>query len=128
MDPIADMLVRISNAYRARHDSVVLPYSHLKERIAGVMAARGFIAGAEKRGRKVHKSLEVKLAYDGTKPRLSGFRRVSKPSRRLYLGRQDIRPVRGGSGTLIMSTPKGIMTGEEARKAGLGGEAMAEVW
>ena len=127
-DPIADMLVRISNAYRAKREVVILPYSRLKDRIAEVLAAKHFIADTEKKGRKVRKSLEVKLAYDDGRPGLSGFRRVSKPSRRLYVGARDIRPIRGGLGTLILSTPQGIMTGEEAKKAGVGGEAIAEVW
>ena len=127
-DPIADMFVRIQNGYRAKKEAVVLPYSRLKDRLAALLTAEGFIAGAEKKGRKVRKFLEVTLAYDGTAPAISGFRRVSKPSRRLYVGRREIRPVRGGLGTLILSTPKGLMTGEEARRAGLGGEAMVEVW
>lgn len=127
-DPIADMLVRIQNGYRARREVVVLPYSQLKDRLAGVLAVQGYIARVEKKGRKVRKFLEVKLAYNGTAPVLTGFRRISKPSRRTYVGALDIRPVRGGIGTLILSTSKGLMTGEEAKKAGVGGEAIAEVW
>ena len=128
MDPIADMFVRISNAYRAKREAVIVPYSEFKKRIADVLAAKGFIAGAEKKGRKVRKSLEIELAYEGKIPALSGFRRVSKPSRRLYVARRDIRPVRGGIGTLILSTPQGVMTGDDAKKSGLGGEAIVEIW
>ncbi|MDP3727550.1 MAG: 30S ribosomal protein S8 [bacterium] len=128
MDPIADMLVRISNAYRAQREEVNVPYSAFKDRIAAVLIAKGFIAGAERKGRKVRKFLEVKLAYEGKIPALSGFRRVSKPSRRLYVASRDIRPVRGGLGMLILSTPQGVMAGDDAKKSGVGGEAIAEVW
>lgn len=128
MDPIADMFVRIQNAYRAKREAVSVPYSEFKDRIADVLAAKGFIAGVEKKGRRVRKFLEIKLAYEGKTPALSGFRRVSKPSRRLYVASRDIRPVRGGIGTLILSTPQGVMTGDDAKKSRIGGEAMVEVW
>ena len=128
MDPIADMFVRIQNGYRAKNASVVLPHSKLKERIAAVLVERGFIAGIEKKGRKVRKFLEVELRYDERAPAMSGFRRISKPSRRFYLAAREIRPVRQGFGMLIISTPRGVMTGDAARKAKVGGEAIAEVW
>ena len=128
MDPISDIFVRIQNGYRARKATVVLPYSRTKERIAEVLAARRFVNGVEKRGRKVRKFLEVELRYDEGAAALQGMRRLSKPSRHLYLGVRDIRPVRQGFGLLILSTPLGIMAGEDARRAGVGGEAIAEVW
>lgn len=107
---------------------VVLPLSLLKQRLADVLLERKFIAGVEKKGRKVRKFLELTLRYDGSAPALDGFRRLSKPSRRLYLKAKDIRPVRQGFGALIISTSKGLMSGEEAKKQGLGGEAICEVW
>jgi len=128
MDPISDMLIRIQNGYRATQATVVVPYSRLKEAIARVLEARRYIAGFEKRGRKVRKFLEVKLRYEGSTPALVAVRRISKSSRRSYLKCCEIRPVRQGYGLLIVSTSQGVMSGEEARKAGLGGEAMAEVW
>ena len=128
MDPIADMLTQIKNGYRARKSSVIFPYSKLKSEIVEVLASRGYIAGLEKKGRKVRKFLEVKLRYDGTTPALEGARRISKPSRRLYVPARDIRPVRQGFGLVILSTSKGIMSGEDARKARVGGEIIAEVW
>lgn len=128
MDPIADMLVRIQNGYRAKLPAVVVPYSRLKERIADVLHARGFVVGVEKRGRKVRKFLELTLRYEGAAPAMVGFRRLSKPSRRLYLKGSGIRPVRQGFGLLIVSTSQGVMSGEEAKKAGVGGEVIAEVW
>lgn len=128
MDPIADMFVRIQNGYRAKHAAVVLPYSKLKGRIADVLVARGFIAAVEKKGRKVRKFLELELRYEGVTPAMRTFRRISRPSRRLYLSSRDIRPVRQGFGLLIVSTPQGVLSGEAARKANVGGEPIAEVW
>lgn len=127
-DPISDMLIRIQNGYRAKKEAVVLPYSKLKERIAHILEDKRYIAGVGKKGRKVRKFLEIKLRYEGTAPAITGIKRISKPSRRIYMGRGDLKPVRQGFGTLIISTPKGVMSGEEAKKQGLGGEAIAEVW
>ena len=127
-DPIADFFTSIRNAYQARHATVVLPYSKMKEEIAKVLESRRYIAVSEKKGRKVRKFLELKLRYDGMQPVLHGARRISRPSRRLYVGADDIRPVRQGFGILIVSTSKGMMTGENAKKAHLGGELVAEVW
>lgn len=128
MDPITDLFTRIKNGYKAKKTTVVVPHSNLKAEIAKVLEDKGYLAGVEKKGRKVRKFLELKLRYDGTTPGLAGLRRISKPSRRVYLGRDEIRPVRQGRGTLIISTPRGVMPGEEARRAGVGGEAIAEVW
>ncbi|MBI2055661.1 MAG: 30S ribosomal protein S8 [Candidatus Sungbacteria bacterium] len=128
MDPISDFLNQIKNAYRARKASVVVPYSKIKDQIAGVLEDKGYIAAKEKKGRKVRKFLEIKLRYDGNGPAMAHIKRVSKPSRRLYVGKDDIRPVRQGFGISIVSTSKGIMAGDNARKLGLGGEMIAEVW
>ena len=128
MDPISDFLNQIKNAYRARKASVLIPYSKIKDQIAGVLEDKGYIAAKEKKGRKVRKFLEIKLRYDGNGPAMVHVKRVSKPSRRLYLGKDDIRPVRQGFGISIVSTSKGIMTGDNARKSGLGGEIVAGVW
>lgn len=128
MDPLGDFLTNIRNGYRARKAKVVVPHSRLKAAVADVLASRRFIAGAEKRGRRVRKFLEIALRYENGAPVLSGARRVSKPSRRLYVACDSIRPVRQGTGLLILSTSKGVMSGEDARKAGVGGEMLAEVW
>ena len=127
-DPIADMLVRVMNGYRAKKPAVVLPYSKMKESIARVLEARGYIAGYEKKGRKIRKFLDITLRYDDGAPALEGVRRVSKASRRLYAGTSEIRRVRQGHGLVIVSTSKGLMSGEDAHKAGVGGELIAEVW
>ena len=128
MDPIADMFTRLRNGYRAKKATVILPYSKIKEGILRLLAAKHYISDMEKKGRKVRKFLEVGLRYDGVSPALTHIRRLSKPSRRLYLRKDEIRPVRQGFGLLIVSTSKGLMSGEEARKSGLGGEAIAEIW
>ncbi len=127
-DPISDFLICIKNGYRAGKSSVVVPYSKMREGIAGILEGRKYIEGFEKKGRKVRKYMEVKLCYDGKRPALEGVRRVSKPSRRLYVSKDKIKPVRQGFGLSIISTSRGLMTGEEARKSGLGGEIIAEVW
>lgn len=128
MDPISDFFTRIRNGYHAKLTSVVLPYSKLKEEIAKILERKRYIDGMEKKGRKVRKFLEVRLRYDGVKPAIRGLQTISKPSRRLYVQATEIKPVRQGFGTLIVSTSKGLMTGEEAKKAKIGGEAIAEVW
>ena len=127
-DPIADFFNRIRNGYAAKNATVLVPYSKLKEEIARLLEAKRSIAGFEKKGRKIRKFLEVHLRYDGTKPAIRGVKRISRPSRRLYIHAADIRSVRQGFGFLIVSTSKGLMTGEDARKARLGGEIIAEVW
>lgn len=128
MDPIADFFTRIKNGYRAKKATVVVPHSSLKAEVARLLAERGYVEGVEKKGRKVRKFLELKLRYHGTAPALTDVKLISKPSRRIYLKRGEIRSPRQGFGTLIVSTSQGLMTGEEARKAGLGGEAIAEIW
>lgn len=127
-DPIADMLIRIKNAGTAGKTVTEMPYSKLKEAIASVLFKQGYIASFEKKGKKVQKTLEVGIAYDGKKPRVAGVGRMSKPSRRLYVKAGEIKKIKNGYGLLVMSTPKGIMTGDEARKALVGGEALFKIW
>lgn len=128
MDPVSDMFTRIRNGYRVKKEAVILPHSKFKEEIANLLEAKGYAAAVEKKGRRARKFIEVKLLYDGGRPAMSGVRVISRPSRRTYLGSKDIKTVRQGFGMLIISTPKGLITGEEAKKQGLGGEAIAEVW
>lgn len=127
-DPIGDMLVRIKNGYRARKALVVVPHSGLKEQIAKILEARGFLSAMEKKGKRARKFLELTLSYRDGVPSLHEAKRVSKPSRRIYRKAKEIRPVKYGRGVAILSTPAGMMTGDEARKRGLGGEMIAEVW
>ena len=128
-DPIADMLTRIRNASRARHTEVVVPASRTKREIARILVDEGFIAGfAEERDGPVQ-MLRLTLKYvDGKAPVVSGLKRISKPGLRVYAGKTEIPRVLGGLGIVIVSTSKGIMTGQQARSAQLGGEILAYVW
>ena len=127
-DPISDMFIRLRNAYRAKHESVIIPHSNLKSEIARVLKERGFIKDVEKKGKKVKKFLELILRYKDGFPAFVGASRVSKPSRRMYASKAEIKTIRRGRGTFIISTSKGVMTREEALKAGLGGEVIVKVW
>ena len=124
MDPIADMIIRIKNAGMAGLLSTNVPYSRLKHDIAVVLEREGYIASVTKRAKKARKHIEIGIKYEGKKPHINDVDRVSKPSRRVYVGVKDMHPVKNGHGSLILSTPKGIMTDKEARKSHTGGEAL----
>lgn len=123
-----DLLTRIKNAQQARLESVKAPYSNMDMAIADLLAAKGFIQGAQKKGRMPKRIIEIILKYKEGQGAIVGIRFLSKPSRRRYLGWRDFRPVRHGYGTMVISTPKGIMTSSDARKQKLGGEALFEIW
>ena len=127
-DPIADMLTRVRNASRARHDEVLLPSSRTKLAIAHILVAEGFIDGAEEFSEGGQKHLRLRLKYVGKLPVVSGLKRISKPGLRVYATKTQIPRVLGGLGVVIVSTSHGIMTGSAARKAQLGGEVLAYVW
>lgn len=128
-DPVGDLIVRIKNAGAVKRSSVSVPHSKLKLAIAEKLKDAGFIAGVEKKGKKVKKTIEMALIYkDNGTPRVSGVKRISKPGRRLYRSVLEIHPVKYGHGSLILSTPKGILTDSEARKEKVGGEALFEIW
>ncbi|MBI2054838.1 MAG: 30S ribosomal protein S8 [Candidatus Sungbacteria bacterium] len=127
-DPIGDMLVQLKNAYRAKKSSVIIPHSLMKECIARVLEVRGYIAGFEKKGKKIRKFMDIALKYSEGVPALLGARRISKPSRRLYVKAAELRPVKYGHGIALISTSHGIMSGDEARAKKLGGEIICEVW
>jgi len=130
-DPIADFLTRIRNAIHASHESVQMPASRLKAELARILAEQGYIddyhvAAAVGAPGDV---LEIRLRYDDARrSAISGLRRVSRPGRRAYVDAKHIPRVQGGTGTAILSTSSGVMTGHAARAAGVGGEVMAEVW
>jgi small subunit ribosomal protein S8 len=128
-DPVGDFIVRLTNAGAVRKETVAVPYSQLKHAIAEKLVERGFLASAEKQGKKVKKTLEVALRYnqDGT-PFIRGVKRVSKPGRRLYIKSSEIFPVKFGKGAMLLSTPKGILAGDEARKEKVGGEQLFIIW
>lgn len=127
-DPIADMLVNIKNAGNAGKGLALVPFSKMKESIASVLFKHGYIASYAKKGKKIAKTLEIGVLFDGKTPRIAGVARVSKPSCRTYIGVPEIRPVRNGYGLMVLSTPKGIMTGDEARRAQVGGEVLFKIW
>lgn len=123
-DPISDMLIRMKNGYMARKAEVVLPGSKLKENLAQILVKTGYLAEKLVNGR----DLILKLRYDNKAPAMTEVRRVSKPSLRIYAGKDDLPKVLSGVGISVISTPKGLMTNKEARKAGLGGEIICEIW
>jgi small subunit ribosomal protein S8 len=133
-DPIADMLTRIRNALTAGHSLTAMPSSNLKVSIAKILKEEGFISGFEvvDGERPGHKVLRVRLKYVGERRQrksvITGLERVSRPGRRVYTGKQDIPWVLSGMGIAIVSTPKGVMTGQRARQLGVGGEILCKVW
>jgi small subunit ribosomal protein S8 len=128
-DPIADMLVRIQNGIMARHKQVVMPGSKLRVAVARILKEEGFIRDFEVTKDMPQAQLRVVLKYDrDRKSVVTGMKRVSKPGRRVYVPRTAIPWVLSGLGVAIMSTPQGIMTGQKARRQGLGGEVLCYVW
>jgi len=131
-DPIADMLTRMRNALMASHQVVSVPSSKIKLAIARIMVEEGFVETFEEAADGAHKTLRVKLKYTGERrerrPVISGLKRISSPGRRVYVNKGDIPRVRSGMGVAILSTPKGVMTGMRARKMGVGGEVICQVW
>jgi len=128
-DPVADMLTRIRNANQALHEKVTMPTSKLKEEIARILAAEGYIDGYEVVGTGARRTLSVTLRYAANRKRvIEGLRRVSSPGRRVYLGAGELPRVLGGLGVAVVSTSQGLLPDREARKRKLGGEILCEVW
>ena len=128
-DPIADMLTRMRNALMVRHDSVLMPASKVKLEIAKILKNEGFINDVEVVKDKTYKSIKISLKYASkNQPALTGIERISKPGLRVYVERGEIPRVYGGLGIAILSTSKGIMTGKQAWRQGIGGEILCYVW
>jgi small subunit ribosomal protein S8 len=132
-DPIADMLTRVRNALMAGQTKVVVPSSKIKVALAGILKSEGYIEDfAEDQIDPVHQVIRIKLKYVGERrdrrPVITGLDRVSKPGRRVYASKNEIPWVRSGIGIAILSTPKGVMTGQRARQLGVGGEVLCKVW
>ncbi len=120
-DPIADFLTRIRNAAAAKHQRVDVPVSKLKTEIARILKEEGYIS--------TYKMLRIFLkSTPDRRSVITGMKRISRPGQRNYLGSRDVRPVVGGLGINILTTPKGVMTGRSARKSNVGGEILCEVW
>jgi small subunit ribosomal protein S8 len=128
MDPISNMIIAMKNAGLSGHESVLVPYSKMKEAIANLLKVEGYVRDAKKVDRKGKPALEIDLILNKRVPRIQGTKRISKPSKRIYRKHSEIRPVKNGYGLLVMSTPKGIMSGYEAKKEHLGGEALFTIW
>ena len=127
-DPIADMLTRIRNAVMVRHDSVLIPTSKMKLSIAKILKDEGFISDYEVLKNKQHRAIKIQLKYiDKNQPVLSVLERVSKPGLRVYVERNEIPRISGGLGVVILSTSKGVMTGQQAWRQGIGGELLCYV-
>src|SRR5215204_6067357 len=132
-DPIADMLTRLRNATLARHTRVDMPASRLKVEIAKILESEGYIQGFKvleaAAGERIQAELRMQLKYGPRGERvITGIERVSRPGRRVYFGREDVPTVLGGLGTAILTTSRGVMTGREARRQGVGGEVLCNVW
>jgi small subunit ribosomal protein S8 len=138
-DPISDMLTRIRNGVTAKHTRVDMPASKLKAEIARILQDEGYIQGyrlvdeaadkADKTGRQVRQMIRIFLKYGPHGERvITGLERISRPGRRVYLGVDQVPPVLGGLGTNILTTSRGVMTGRAAKKAGVGGEVLCNVW
>ncbi len=128
-DPIADMLTRVRNAYRAAHTDVEMPSSRLKEEIAKILEEEGYIRSYEVKKLDAKQTLKVELSYGSDKRRaLSGIKRISTPGRRVYAKKDQMPRVLGGLGIAILSTSRGLMTDKVAGKANIGGEVICYVW
>src|SRR6185503_5118196 len=128
-DPIADMLTRIRNAITARKAKVQIPSSKIKQRIAEVLSEEGFLGAVHHEDDDKQGTLSIELRYDNNnRNAIEGLRRVSRPGQRSYVRHQTLPKVRSGLGIAIVTTSKGVMTERQARKAGLGGELLCEVW
>jgi small subunit ribosomal protein S8 len=127
-DPIADMLTRIRNAVLVRKHEVTLPHSKIKESVARLLAESNFIDGVEVKQDGVGKLLTVKINGEDSNARITEIVRVSKPGRRYYVNSKEIPTVKRGRGVVIVSTSKGLMTGDQARQASIGGELICKVY
>jgi small subunit ribosomal protein S8 len=131
-DPIADFLTRIRNGIQAAHEDVEIPASGLKAEMARILTEQGYIEGYEVRpaeGGAAGNRIHIRLKYtDNRTSVISGLKRVSRPGQRTYVDAKHVPKVLGGMGTTIVSTSQGVMTGHDARKAGVGGEVVAHVW
>jgi len=128
MDVISDMLNRIKNGQAAGKPTVEIPFSNLKYEISQILLKEGFIEGVEKKGKKSKRTFELTLKYEDKAPVILGVKRISKPGQRIYFDYRKIRKVKGGYGTAVVSTSKGLMTDRQAKKQKTGGEILFEIW
>ena len=128
-DPVADYLTRIRNAIGAGHDEVEIPASRLKLEMSRLLKEQGYISDYSAEPARIGDVIRIRLKYTGERrPVITGMERISRPGRRRYVNREQVPRVRGGTGTAIISTSRGVMTGHEANARGVGGEVVAYVW
>ncbi len=128
-DPVADLLTRIRNANIAYKDDLLVPASKMNGAILRILANEGYVGGFTEEGEGIERVYRVTLKYDAKRQRtISGIKRISRPGRRVYVGRDDLPRVLGGLGVAIVSTSQGVMTDKEASRKGIGGEVLAHVW
>ena len=127
-DPVGDMIAQIKNASMAKNERVELPHSRMKEVVAAVLVAQGYLASLETTGEVPKRTLRLGIKYNHGEPAIRDIKRVSKPGLRWYVPNNKIPNVVGGMGIAIVSTSQGVMTGNEARKLGIGGEVLCTVW
>ena len=128
-DPIADYLTRIRNALGSGHDDVEIPASRLKEEMSRILKEQGYIRDFHRKPAKVGEAIQIRLKYtEDRRPVIAGLERISRPGRRRYVDHKEVPRVHGGTGTAIVSTSVGVMTGHEAKARGVGGEVVAYVW
>lgn len=127
-DPIGAMLNMLKNAGNARKPSIIVPFSKLKFAIAECLKAQGYVESVSKKARKGLPYLEIGIRYEQNSPVIHEVKRISKPSRRMYMGVKDIKSIKGGRGMTVLSTPKGILRDKDARKEMVGGESLFSIW
>ena len=128
-DPVADLLTRVRNANLAYKDDLIVPVSKQNESVLKILDAEGYVDGFSAEGEGVHRAYRVRLKYGKNRQRtITGIKRVSKPGRRVYVGRDELPRVLGGLGVAIISTSQGLLTDRQARKRSVGGEVLAFVW
>ncbi|MEK7162837.1 MAG: 30S ribosomal protein S8 [Patescibacteria group bacterium] len=123
-----DLLTKIKNAQAVKKESIKVSYSKMDERVLEILKENNFIKDFDKKGRGAKRIIEIELKYNKEEKAISGIKLISKPSLRLYIGYKDIKQVRNGYGLLVVSTPKGVITGREAKKIKVGGEMLFKIW
>jgi small subunit ribosomal protein S8 len=128
-DPIANMLVTMKNGARVSKNTVIVPFSNIKQAIAQCLKEHGYVVEVSKKTQKKNiPVLEIELAYNDGAAKIHDVKRLSKPSRRMYMGIHDLFPVKNGHGIVVLSTPKGILSDKQAKKEQVGGEALFMIW
>ena len=128
-DTIADLIIRIKNAGMVKKEMIELPYSKMRNSVAQKLRIKHYIENVDTKGHGIEKKLVITLAYDKDgSHKVQDTKRISKPGRRVYINVRDIRPIKNGHGSMFLSTPKGILTGDEAHKERVGGEVLFSIW